>query len=139
MSNDDSLFGDEHVRIYQETNGERGYTWRNGSEIVLLTTTRRSNGEPLVTPLIHREDDGRYVLVASNGGAAEHPAWMKNLLADPDAEIQDRAAKIPVRARVAEGEERARLWSLMTEVWPPYDDYQTKTDRLIPVVVLEPR
>jgi deazaflavin-dependent oxidoreductase (nitroreductase family) len=138
MSNDDELFGPEHVRAYQETDGERGYRWR-GAEIVLLTTTRRSNGEPFTTPLIYRVDDRNYVIVASNGGAPDHPAWFKNLQADPDVTVQDRAEHVPVRPRVAEGEERARLWSLMTEVWPAYDDYQARTDREIPVVVLEPR
>ncbi|HEX6391102.1 MAG TPA: nitroreductase family deazaflavin-dependent oxidoreductase [Solirubrobacteraceae bacterium] len=138
MSNDDELFGAGHVRAYQETDGERGYHWR-GTDILLLTTTRRSNGEPFTTPLIHRTDNGSYVIVASNGGSPDHPAWFKNLDAQPEAEIQDRAEHVPVRARVAEGEDRARLWKLMTEVWPAYDDYQARTDREIPVVVLEPR
>jgi deazaflavin-dependent oxidoreductase (nitroreductase family) len=139
MYNDEALFGDEHVRVYRETDGERGHIWRNGSEIVLLTTTRRSNGEPSTTPLIHRVDDGRYVLVASKGGAPDHPAWFKNLQAHPDAKIQDRAKHVAVRARVAEGEERERLWRMMVEVWPDYDVYTQRTDRQIPVVVLEPR
>jgi len=140
MSNpDESLYGDEHVRAYQETDGERGYFWRRGSEILLLTTTGRKSGRPRTHPLIHRPDNGGWVIVASDGGAPEHPSWMKNLLADPEATIQVRADEIPVRARVTEGEERERLWRLMNEAWPPYDSYQERTERQIPVVVLERR
>ena len=135
---DDQLFGAEHVRVYRETGGEHGYHWR-GTEILLLTTTGRRSGEPRTTPLIHRTDEGRWVIVASKGGAPEHPAWFTNLEADPDATIQVLAEEIPVRMSVAEGEEHARLWKLMTEVWPAYDEYQAKTDRPIPIVVLERR
>jgi deazaflavin-dependent oxidoreductase (nitroreductase family) len=139
MSEDENLFGEEHVRVYQETGGERGYHWRNGTTILLLTTKGRSSGQERTTPLIHREDDGRWVIVASKGGAADHPAWFKNLQAGPDATIQVKAEKIPVRASVAEGEERERLWKAMNEVWPDYDSYQQKTDRQIPVVILSRR
>ena len=135
---DDQLFGAEHVRLYRETSGEHGYHWR-GTTILLLTTTGRRSGEPRTTPLIHRVDDGRWVIVASKGGAPEHPSWFTNLEADPDATIQVLADEIPVRFSVAEGEERARLWTLMTEVWPAYDDYQAKTDREIPIVILTRR
>ena len=135
---DDQLFGAEHVRVYRETGGVHGYHWR-GTEILLLTTTGRRSGEPRTTPLIHRTDGGRWVIVASKGGAAEHPAWFTNLQADADATIQVLAEEIPVRMTVAEGQEHARLWELMTEVWPAYDEYQAKTDRPIPIVVLERR
>jgi deazaflavin-dependent oxidoreductase (nitroreductase family) len=135
---DDALFGAEHVRVYRETKGQRGYRWR-GTTILLLTTTGRTSGEARTTPLIHRVDDGRWVVVASKGGAPDHPDWYKNLQADPDATIEVEADEVPVVARDAEGEERARLWSEMTEAWPAYDDYQAKTDREIPVVVLERR
>lgn len=138
MSDDDNLFGEQHVRAYRESDGERGYNWR-GTTIVLLTTTGRSSGEERTTPLIHRADDGRWVVVASKGGAPDHPDWYKNLVASPDATIQDRGEIVPVRASDATGDERARLWGLMTEVWPAYDEYQTRTDRVIPVVVLERR
>jgi deazaflavin-dependent oxidoreductase (nitroreductase family) len=138
MSDDDNLFLQEHVKAYRETNGERGYHWR-GTEILLLTTKGRSSGQERTTPLIHRVDDGRWVIVASMGGAPDHPQWYKNLLAAPDVTIQVRADVIPVRARTAEGEERERLWRLMAEVWPAYDEYQTRTDRVIPIVVLERR
>jgi deazaflavin-dependent oxidoreductase (nitroreductase family) len=138
VANDDDLFGAEHVRVYRETGGARGYEWR-GTTILLLSTTGRSSGEVRTTPLIHRTDDGRWVVVASKGGAPEHPGWFRNLEAEPEAEIQVRDEVIPVRARSAAGEERQRLWRLMAEVWPAYDDYQAKTDREIPVVVLERR
>ncbi len=135
---DDNLFGPEHVRVYRETGGERGYEWR-GTTILLLTSVGRSSGEPRTTPLIHRADGGRWVVVASKGGAPENPAWFENLMSNPEARIQVRDEEIPVRASVADGEERARLWSLMTEVWPAYDDYQLRTEREIPVVILARR
>jgi deazaflavin-dependent oxidoreductase (nitroreductase family) len=135
---DDELFGAEHVRVYRETGGEHGYHWR-GTTILLLTTEGRSSGEPRTTPLIHRVDDGRWVVVASKGGAPQHPAWYENLVADPEVTIQVRAEEIPVTATTAEGEERARLWPLMVEVWPSYEDYAAKTDRQIPLVVLTRR
>jgi deazaflavin-dependent oxidoreductase (nitroreductase family) len=136
MSGDDNLFGQEHVRVYRETGGERGYHWRNGTTILLLTTKGRTSGQERTTPLIHRVDGDRWVIVASKGGAPDHPGWFKNLSAEPEATIQVKDEQIPVRASVAEGEERDRLWAAMTEVWPDYDKYQKKTDRQIPVVVL---
>jgi len=137
-SSDDELFGPEHVRVYRETDGERGYNWR-GTEILLLTTKGRKSGEERTTPLIHRTDGDRWVIVASKGGTPEHPDWYLNLQDDPEIEIQVKDEKIPVTPSTAEGDERERLWKLMTEVWPDYDDYQGKTDRKIPVVVLERR
>jgi deazaflavin-dependent oxidoreductase (nitroreductase family) len=139
MSDDDNLFGQEHVRVYRETGGERGYHWRNGTTILLLTTKGRSSGQERTTPLIHRVDGDRWVIVASRGGAPDHPGWFKNLEANPEAMIQVQDERIHVRASVAEGEERDRLWAAMTAVWPDYDDYQKKTDRQIPVVVLSRR
>jgi deazaflavin-dependent oxidoreductase (nitroreductase family) len=137
-TDDDKLFGAEHVRVYRETGGEHGYHWR-GTTILLLTTTGRKSGEERTTPLIHRTDADRWIVIASKGGHPEHPGWFQNLEADPDAEIQVLDQVIPVRASTAEGAGRERLWKLMTEVWPDYDDYQSKTDREIPVVVLERR
>ena len=140
MSDDQHPFGDEHVRVYRETNGEKGYFWKRGTTILLLTTKGRRSGRERITPLIHRPDGpDRWVVVASKGGWDDHPGWFHNLEEDPDAEIQVKEARIPVRARVAEGEERERLWGLMAEVWPAYDEYQAKTGRQIPVVVLERR
>jgi deazaflavin-dependent oxidoreductase (nitroreductase family) len=137
-SDEDELFGAEHVRVYRETGGERGYRWR-GTTILLLTTRGRKSGQPRTTPLIHRTDGDRWVVVASKGGAPENPGWYENLRADADATIQVRDEVIEVRAEDAAGEERERLWSLMADVWPAYDDYQAKTDREIPVVVLSRR
>ncbi len=133
---DDELFGQEHVEAYQQTDGGRGYHWR-GTTILLLTTIGRNSGEPRTTPLIHRTDGDRFVVIASKGGAPDHPDWFKNLSADPRVEIQVEDEKFPVKTSVAEGEERERLWKLMTEVWPDYDSYAENTDREIPVVVLE--
>jgi deazaflavin-dependent oxidoreductase (nitroreductase family) len=134
MSN---LYGAEHVRRYLETDGEVGYRWRNGAPILILTTTGRRSGEPRLKPLIFGEDDGRYVVVASRGGAQHHPGWYLNLAADPDVHVQVKADRFPARARTAEGDERERLWKRMAEIWPAYDDYRQRTDREIPVVVLE--
>jgi deazaflavin-dependent oxidoreductase (nitroreductase family) len=139
MTADEDLFGQEHVQVYRETGGERGYRWRKGTEILLLTTKGRSTGEERTTPLIHRVDGDRWVVVASKGGAREHPGWFKNLQAEPDAAIEVKSDRIPVRASVAEGHDRDRLWAEMAEVWPDYDAYQQKTDRQIPVVVLSRR
>ncbi len=135
---DDQLFGPEHVRVYRETGGEHGYEWR-GAHILLLNTIGRKSGEERTMPLIHQVDGDRWVIVASKGGWPEHPAWYQNLEANPDVTIQVKDEVIPVHASVVEGEERARLWSLMTDVWPDYDSYQERTDREIPVVVLERR
>jgi deazaflavin-dependent oxidoreductase (nitroreductase family) len=135
---DDDLFGEEHVRVYRETAGERGYHWR-GTTILLLTTEGRRSGVPRTTPLIHRTDGDDWIIVASKGGAPEHPGWFENLTVNPEAVIEVEGEEVPVLARTAEGEERARLWSLMSEVWPAYDDYQARTEREIPVVVLSRR
>jgi deazaflavin-dependent oxidoreductase (nitroreductase family) len=135
---DDQLFGAEHVRVYRETGGERGYDWR-GAKVLLLTTTGRTSGEERTTPLIHGVDGDRWVIIASKGGAPDHPAWYLNLQADPNVTIQVGPDVIPATARTAEGEERARLWTAMLDEWPAYADYQSSTDREIPVVVLERR
>lgn len=132
---DDDLFLDEHVRVYRETGGQRGYHWR-GAKILLLTTLGRRSGEQRTTPLIHRVDRDRWVVVASKGGAPEHPLWFENLIAEPAVTVQVLDQVFPARASVSEGAERERLWALMTEDWPAYNDYQEKTDRQIPVVVL---
>jgi deazaflavin-dependent oxidoreductase (nitroreductase family) len=137
MSDEDNLFGAQHVQVYRETNGERGYNWR-GTTILLLTTTGRKSGEARTTPLIHRQDGNRWIIVASKGGSPDHPGWYKNLEANSDATIEVKGEEIPVRASTATGEERARLWRLMAEDWPAYDDYQKKTDREIPVVIVDP-
>jgi proline iminopeptidase len=132
-----TLFGDEHVRRYEETDGEVGHVWKEGSTILLLTTTGRKTGEQHTTPLIYGLEGDNPVIVASKGGAPEHPGWYRNLAKTPEVEVQILGDRFPARARVAEGEERERLWRMMNGIWRYYDDYQTRTDREIPVVVLD--
>jgi deazaflavin-dependent oxidoreductase (nitroreductase family) len=103
-----------------------------------LTTTGRKSGEPRTTPLIFARDGDDYLVVASVGGGPKHPLWYLNLLADPKAEIQVLADHIGVTARSADDDEKPRLWKVVTDVWPNYDVYQSRTDRSIPVVVLSP-
>jgi deazaflavin-dependent oxidoreductase (nitroreductase family) len=137
MSEAESLFGERHVQRYRETDGEVGHRWKRGSKILLLTTKGRKSGEPRTRPLIYEQDGDRYVIVASKGGAPAHPGWYKNLQKDPHVELQVLDEVFPARAHTAEGEERERLWQLVNEQWPDYDSYQAKTEREIPVVVLE--
>jgi proline iminopeptidase len=132
-----TLFGEEHVKRYQETDGKEGHIWREGSTILLLTTVGRRTGNESTTPLIYGMDGDNPVIVASKGGAPEHPGWYRNLVKNPAAHVQLLGEKFPVRARDAEGVERERLWKMMNGIWKHYDEYQTKTDREIPVVVLE--
>ena len=132
------LYGDKHVERYRATDGEEGYHWRKGTTILLLDAVGRKSGEPRTHPLIYREVDGNPVIVASKGGAPQHPAWFLNMQSNGDTVgVQIKGDRFRARARAAEGEERERLWKLMIEVWPHYDEYATKTDREIPVVVLE--
>jgi deazaflavin-dependent oxidoreductase (nitroreductase family) len=137
MSEAEKVFGEEHVRRYRETDGEVGHIWRRGSKVLLLTTAGRNSGEPRTTPLIYEDADGDYVIVASKGGAPKHPDWYLNLAKKPQVELQVKGDVFPARARTASGEERERLWKLAAGQWPDYDAYQKKTDREIPVVVLE--
>jgi deazaflavin-dependent oxidoreductase (nitroreductase family) len=137
MGEADNLFGDEHVRRYRETGGKVGHLWREGSTILLLTTTGRKTGEKRTTPLIYAEDGARYVIIASKGGAPDHPGWYENLAKTPEVELQVKDEVFRARAHTAHGDERARLWRKANEVWPHYDEYAKKTAREIPVVVLE--
>ena len=137
MSEADSLFGDEHVRRYRETGGAVGHIWREGSTILLLTTTGRKSGEKRTSPLIYAKDGDRYVVVASKGGAPEHPGWYENLAKTPEVELQVKDEVFRARARTVHGEERERLWQKANQVWPHYDEYAKRTAREIPVVVLE--
>lgn len=131
------LFGAEHVRRYVETDGDEGYRWYRDTTILILTTTGRKTGRKHHHALIFREDDGRFVVVASKGGASRHPDWYLNLKEDPRVEVQVKDDRFPAVARDATGDERSRLWKSMNEVWPDYEGYQAKTSREIPVVVLE--
>ena len=131
------LLGAEHVRRYRETDGAVGHIW-NGVPVLLLTTTGRKSGQPRTTPLIYARDGDAYLVVASMGGAPQHPSWYRNLLADPTARIQVRADHVEVTAQTAGEVEKARLWTIVAGQWPNYDAYQSRTDRVIPVVVLSP-
>ena len=138
MTDAGQLFGPAHVESYRATGGEVGHIWR-GVPTLLLTTTGRNTGERHTTPLIYGSDGDRYVIVASKGGAPAGPGWYRNLAKSPQVELQVKDEVFPATARTAGGEERERLWRIMAEVWPAYDDYAQKTDREIPVVVLERR
>lgn len=131
------LEGDEHVRRYEETDGEVGHDWQPGVPALVLTTKGRKSGADRKLALIYQEVAGNPVVVASNGGAPKHPSWYLNLQANPEVRVQVGADRFTARARTAEGEERAQLWDKMAQVWPYYNDYTKRTDREIPVVVLE--
>jgi deazaflavin-dependent oxidoreductase (nitroreductase family) len=136
----------DHANRYLSSGGTEGHMYTvtppGHSEMtvpsLLLTTTGRKSGDKYVFPLFYGKTGDSYIVVASKGGAPEHPGWYRNLLANPDVEVQAGTAKIKAHARTASGEERARLWAKALEFWPPYADYQTKTAREIPVVVLDP-
>jgi len=136
-SPDLTLIGADHIRRYQETDGEVGYLW-NGVPTLLLSATGRRSGTVHTSALIFARDGDDYLIVASYGGAPRHPAWYLNLQAQPSAEIQVKGERIAVTAHTASAAEKPRLWQLVTEVWPNYDVYQTRTDREIPIVVLSP-
>jgi deazaflavin-dependent oxidoreductase (nitroreductase family) len=131
-----SLFGPSHVKAYQETNGETGYIW-NDAPILLLTTKGHRSGQMRTTPLIFVRDGEKLAIVASKGGAPEHPDWYLNLQGEPRVQVQVKGEVFDAKARTADGAERAGLWDEAVKVWPQYADYQKLTDRQIPVVVLE--
>ena len=130
----------DQVELYERTNGAEGNTLRDtGLPVIIVTNTGKSTGGIRKTPLMRVKDGKNYVLVGSKGGAPEHPAWVHNLRAHPDVEIRDRAEVTKMRVReVDDATERARLWALAAQAYPPYDEYQTKTERQIPVFVAEP-
>ena len=130
------LFGTQHTKRYKETGGQVGHDWQ-GTQTLLLTTTGRKSGEPRELPLIYGTHGDDYLIVASNGGKDQPPAWFVNLQADNEAEVQVWDDRFKARARIATPEEKAEMWKTMTAEWPAYDDYQGKTDREIPIVVLE--
>ncbi|MFC7327351.1 nitroreductase family deazaflavin-dependent oxidoreductase [Marinactinospora rubrisoli] len=131
------LYGAEHVKRYVETGGREGHDWR-GAQVLILTTTGRRTGKQHSTPLIYGRDGENYTVVASLGGAPDHPQWYKNLVADPTVRVQVKADVFTAEARTATEEEKARLWPEMARIWPDYDDYQAKTERSIPLVILRP-
>jgi deazaflavin-dependent oxidoreductase (nitroreductase family) len=130
------LFGDEHVKRYVESDGAEGHDWQ-GTTVLILTTTGRHSGQQRSTPLIYQRSGEDYLVVASKGGADEPPAWYLNLEAQPDVQVQVQGERFRAHARTADVSEKPALWRTMTAAWPAYDEYQEKTDREIPVVVLE--
>ncbi len=126
----------EHVQRYVATDGEDGHEWRPGVPTLLLTTLGRRSGKARRTPLIYGRDGDRYVVVASKGGSDTPPEWYLNLTAEPRVRLQVKADRFDAVARTASAEEKARLWPAMTAIWPAYDEYQTNTDRDIPLVIL---
>lgn len=126
----------EHAEEYLATDGAEGHIWKGAPTLVLITTGRTS-GKQRRTMLIYGRDGEKYLLVASQGGAPDHPQWYKNLAANPEVRVQVLAEKFTARARTASPEEKARLWPIMTGHWPAFDDYQKKTTRDIPLVILE--
>lgn len=128
----------EHIDSYVATDGAEGHEFQRGAPILLLSVLGRKSGVWRRTALIYGRAGDSYVVVASKGGAPEHPVWYGNLIAEPTVHVQVKGEKFEARARVASGDERARLWDEMAEIWPDYNNYRTKTDREIPVVVLDP-
>lgn len=135
---DYSLFGDEHVRQYEETGGKVGHDW-NGTSCLVLRVKGRKTGALRKFSLIYGRDGDDYVLIASKGGYPKNPGWYENLVANPEAEIQVWDKVIPVTARTGSPEDKKRVWPIMTKQWPGYDAYQAGSARDIPVVLLRPR
>ena len=130
-------FTDGHVGLYKLSRGRLGATYMN-APVAMVESVGRKSGKKRTHPLICQPDGENLVLVASKGGIEKHPAWYLNLIANPDTNVWWEGRKRRVRAREAEGDERERLWEKMAAVYPPYNDYQRRTDRRIPVMVLEP-
>jgi deazaflavin-dependent oxidoreductase (nitroreductase family) len=128
----------KQVELYESSGGTKGTTLR-GAPCVILWTRGRRSGALRKAPLMRVEHEGRYAVVASLGGAPQHPVWYLNLLADPEVSLQDGPVLADYTAREVTGDEKAEWWARATAVWPSYDDYQAKTSRQIPVVLLEPR
>jgi len=128
----------EHIHDYVESDGENGHLWR-GVPTLLLTTQGRKSGKQRRTALIYGKEGNNYIIVASRGGHPSHPAWYLNLSENPTVDVQVGAEKFSAQAHTASAEEKKRLWPLMASIWPAYNDYQAKTQREIPVVVLVPK
>ncbi len=135
----------EHIELYR-TDPEKAHMWDSTPlggpgtlPTLLLTTTGRKSGEPRVLPLIYGEAGDGYVVIASKGGMPNHPIWYLNLEANPECELMVGSKPVSARARIAEGEDRERLWAEMAKIYPPYTEYQERAEaRTIPVVVLDP-
>ncbi|WP_163513056.1 nitroreductase family deazaflavin-dependent oxidoreductase [Fodinicola acaciae] len=125
----------DHIKQYVESDGKEGHDWR-GVPTLLLTVVGRKTGTKRRTALIYGKDGDDYLLVASKGGAPKNPLWYENLVANPDVELQVGSDVFEATARTATAEEKERLWPGLVEIWPDYANYQKKTDRDIPVVIL---
>ena len=128
----------DHIERYLASNGEDGHIW-DGVPTLLLTTSGRRTGKPRTTPLIYGRsvETDSYVIVASRGGARHHPSWYLNLFETPAVRLQVGDKSFDATARTASAEEKPALWNLMAQIWPAYNDYQAKTEREIPVIILE--
>jgi deazaflavin-dependent oxidoreductase (nitroreductase family) len=131
-------FAADQVRLYEDSGGTEGTTLQ-GKPVIILTSKGRHTGKIRKTPLMRVEHGGKYAVVASLGGAPRHPVWYYNLVANPDVTLQDGPNVYELHAREVDGEEKRTWWTHAVEAWPAYDDYQKRTDRVIPVFVLEPR
>ena len=131
-------FSKANVWVYRATGGRVGSRWMQGAPICLLTTIGRKSGEPRTTPLLYLQDDDRVLMVASQAGMPTHPLWYKNLLANPDCEVQIGSETRKMRARTASAEEKDALWPRLVEMYSDFSDYQARTERDIPVVIFEP-
>ena len=127
----------EQVELYERSGGAEGNTML-GLPVVILTTVGAQSGKVRKTPLMRVEHDGRYLVVASMGGAPEHPSWYHNVVADPHVRLQDGPTPRDYLARELSGQEREEWWARAVKAFPQYDDYRRKTDRVIPVFLLEP-
>ena len=130
----------DQVELYERTNGAEGTTLREtGLPVIIVTNKGNKTGAVRKTPLMRVADGNNYVLVASKGGAPQHPVWYHNLKADPNVEIRDIDVEQSMKVReVDDAAERSRLWAIAVQAYPPYQEYQDKTDRQIPVFVAEP-
>lgn len=126
-----------HSALYRATGGKFGGRMFR-SPVLLLTTTGRKTGKERTTPLLYLEDGRNFVIVASNGGSQKHPVWWLNLKANPEARVRVGDRTLRIRTEEAEGEEKRRLWARLVEMYRPYEDYQRKTEREIPVGILRP-
>jgi deazaflavin-dependent oxidoreductase (nitroreductase family) len=124
------------MRRYLASGGQDGHLWE-GVTTLLLTTKGRRSGEPRTTPLIYGRDGARHLVVASRGGAPKHPSWYENLVAQPEVQVQVMADRFQARARTATAAEKPAMWKTMAAIWPPYEEYQARTTREIPLVILE--
>jgi len=130
----------DQVELYEGSGGTAGLTLRDtGLPVIVVTNRGRSTGAIRKTPLMRVVDGNNYILVASQGGAPQHPQWYHNLKAEPNVEVRDKTEVHAMRVReVVDPVERARLWQIAVAAFPPYQEYQAKTERIIPVLVAEP-